>query len=236
MDLHQFERKNQLLAALPEDVFLRLTPHMQKVDLPLGRILHEPDEPISTVYFPVQAMISLVQVMKNGSTIEAGIVGNDGIVDCAVYLGDASSSSRALVQMAGNAIALPTQVLKAEFNRNGPLQAVLLRYVKALLAQLSQTAACNRFHSIEERLARWLLQSQDLTQASKLHLTQDFLSSMLGVRRASVTVAAGALQAAGLIQYNRGHIEIIDRESLKTAACECYDVIRAEYSRLSNDT
>lgn len=230
--LAQSQQLNHLLAILPEEDYLRLAPHLREVNLSLGQILYEPAEPVTTVYFPNQSMISLVQVMDNGSTVEAGIVGNDGMVGYSVYLGGQSDSSRAIVQIAGGAIALSASILRAEFNRGRGLQKLLLRYTQALLAQISQTAACNRFHPTEERLARWLLQSQDFAQSATLQLTQDFLSNMLGTRRASVTVAAGTLQKAGIIHYNRGHIDILDREALESATCECYSIVRAEYSRL----
>ena len=228
------ERLNHLLAQIPEAEYERLAPYLRTIDLALGEVLYEPAEPVSTVYFPNQAMISLVQIMENGATVEAGIVGNDGMVGYSTYLGGKQDSSRAIVQISGSAISLDARVLKAEFDRGGGLQKLLLRYTQALLAQISQTAACNRFHPAEERLARWLLQSQDFACSSSLDLTQDFLSNMLGIRRASVTVAAGALQKAGLIEYSRGHIEILKREGLEAAACECYGVVRAEYNRLLN--
>lgn len=223
---------NHLLAALPEADYQRLAPHLRSVTFTLGQVLYEPHEPITTVYFPNQAMISLVQIMEDGSTIEAGIVGNNGIVGYPVYLDGQSSSSRIMVQIAGTAFGLDAAILKAEFERGGELQKLLLRYTQALLAQISQTAACNRFHPTEERLARWLLQSQDFARSPTLQLTQDFLASMLGTRRASITVAAGTLQQAGLIHYNRGHIDILNRDALESAACECYKIVRIEYNRL----
>ncbi|MGP1375240.1 MAG: Crp/Fnr family transcriptional regulator [Almyronema sp.] len=231
-NLAQAEQLNRLLLALPEADYQRLVPHLRTVQFSLGQILYEPTEPVATVYFPNQAMVSLVQIMENGATIEAGIIGNDGIVGYAAYLGGSFTSSRAIVQIAGSAVALDAAVLKAEFQRGGALQDLLLRYTQALLAQVSQTAACNRFHPTEERLARWLLQSQDLACSAVLELTQDFLSSMLGTRRASITVAAGTLQKAGLIDYSRGQIQILNRAALKGAACECYDIVKAEYQRL----
>ncbi|MEC4813590.1 MAG: Crp/Fnr family transcriptional regulator [Scytonema sp. PMC 1069.18] len=223
---------NHLLALLPKAEYLRLAPYLREVSLTLGQILYEPGEAIATVYFPNQSMISLVQIMEDGSTIEAGIIGNDGMVGYSVYLGGQYTTSRAIVQIAGSAIALDAAILKAEFERGGMLQKLLLLYTQALLAQISQTAACNRFHPTEERLARWLLQSQDFARSAKLQLTQDFLSSMLGTRRASITVAAGTLQQAGLIHYYRGHIQILNREALESAACECYSIVKSEYTRL----
>lgn len=230
--LSQQEEVNQLIRRFPESSYQRLVPYFVSVKLKLGQILHEPGEPITTVYFPHQAMVSLVQVMENGSTIEAGIVGNDGVVGYAVFLGGVASASRAVVQLPGHAIALDANLLKDEFDHSSELRSLLLRYSQALIAQISQTAACNRFHAVEERLARWLLQSHDASQSSDLELTQDFLSSMLGTRRASVTQAAGKLQQAGLIRCSRGRIEIVDREALRGAACECYLVTRAEFARL----
>jgi len=223
---------NLLLAALPEKDYLRLAPHLKEISWSLGQIIYEPNEIISTVYFPNQAMISLVQIMEDGSTVEAGIVGNDGMLGYPAYLGGKSMSSRAIVQIAGSAIALDATILKSEFSRGEALYRILLLYTQAFLAQVSQTAACNRFHPVEERLARWLLQSQDFAQSDTLQLTQDFLSSMLGTRRASVTVAAGTLQQAGLIHYNRGHIQILNSQGLEAASCECYAVVQAEYRRL----
>ncbi|MGJ3253864.1 MAG: Crp/Fnr family transcriptional regulator [Elainellaceae cyanobacterium] len=230
--LAQSEQLNHLLAVLPEADYLRLSPYLREVNLSLGQILYEPADPIDTVYFPNQSMISLVQIMENGSTVEAGIVGNDGMLGYPIYLGGQSDSSRAIVQIAGSAIALSPIVLKAEFDRAGILQKLLLCYTQAFLAQVSQTAACNRFYPVEERLSRWLLQSQDFAQSSTLQLTQDFLASMLGTRRASITVAAGALQEAGLIYYQRGYIQILNRDALESAACECYKVVKDEYNRL----
>ncbi|MDB9529114.1 Crp/Fnr family transcriptional regulator [Oscillatoria sp. CS-180] len=231
-DINQMAQGNRLLALLPDEIYHRLAPNFTKVQLELGQVLYEPTEPMDKVYFPSRSMVSLVQVMENGATIEAAVVGSDGMVGYPVYLGGNYSASRAVVQISGWAIALSASVLKAEFNRSEALQSVLLRYTQALIAQISQNAACNRFHPVEERLARWLLQSQDALQASHLELTQDFLASMLGTRRASVTLAAGKLQQGGLIHYNRGYIHILNREALESAACECYNVVRAESTRL----
>ena len=225
-------RGNRLLAALPEPEFRRLQPHLVEVSLPLGQTLHEPGDKIETVYFPTQAMISQVSVMEDGSMVEVGIVGNDGIVGYPVYLGGSYTNTRAMVQIEGTALKLDANLLKAEFDRSPPLQRLLLLYTQAFLAQVSQTAACNRFHPTEERLARWLLQSQDFAASDQLYLTQDFLSNMLGIRRASVTVAAGTLQQAGMIRYNRGRIVILDRTALEATTCECYEIVRQEYDRL----
>ena len=231
-DNQQMQRLNYLLAHLPDDDYQAIAFDLREVKLSLGQILYEPYQPISTVYFPNQAMVSLVRVMADGSTIEAGIVGNDGILGYPVFLGGTSMSSRAVVQIAGTAMALDATRLQIEFQRGKALQTLLLLYAQAFIAQVSQTAACNRFHAIEERLACWLLQSRDFAQSSHLKLTQDFLSSMLGTRRASITVAAKTLQQKGLIRYNRGHVEILDQRGLEGASCECYDAVRKEYQRL----
>ncbi|MDY7021015.1 MAG: Crp/Fnr family transcriptional regulator [Cyanobacteriota bacterium] len=224
--------ENRLLAALPKAEFQRLAPYLIEVSLSLGQILSEPQDRVEVVYFPTRSMISLVSIMEDGSTVEVGIVGNDGMLGYPVYLGGDSSHTRAIVQIEGTAFQLNGDLLRSEFNRSPSLQRLLLLYTQAFLAQVSQTAACNRFHPVEERLARWLLQSQDFAGSEKLHLTQDFLSSMLGIRRASVTVAARTLQQAGMINYNRGKITIVDRAGLEAATCECYQIVRREYERL----
>lgn len=227
-----FPRGNRLLAALPKSEFERIAPHLFEVNLSSGQILYQPQERMETVYFPTEAMISIVSVMEDGSTVEVGIIGNDGMLGYSVYLGGGSSHNRALVQIEGKALQLDAIYLKNEFERGGVMRQLLLLYTQAFLAQTTQTAACNRFHPTEERLARWLLQSQDFTGSEQLPLTQDFLSSMLGIRRASVTVAAGSLQQAGMIRYNRGKIKILDRTALEATTCECYEIVRREYDRL----
>ena len=233
--LSQTTQLNELLRAIPQEVWLQLRPQLHLVDLESGQILHEPKEMVQTVYFPQRSMVSLVQIMEDGSTIEAGVVDRGGMVGYPAYLGGDSAASRAVVQLPGSAIALDAEVLKAEFNRSEALRSLLLRYCQVLLTQVSQNAACNRFHPTEARLARWLLQSQDARQAPDLQLTQDFLASMLGTRRASVTAAASKLQQAEIIRYRRGHIQILDRATLETTACECYRVTRTEYLRLLGD-
>lgn len=230
--LSQADCDNLLLKSLPAEDYEPLSPYLTPVNLTLGHILYEPGEMMHTAFFPASSMISFVKVMADGATIEAGVAGHYGVVDCAIFLDGQRSSSRAVVQIAGRAIALDAAVLRSEFNRHGALYDLLLRYSQAFIAQIGQTAACNRFHMAEERLARWLLQSQDALRSSHLELTQGFLSSMLGTRRASVTLAAGRLQQAGLIRYSRGNIEILDREGLESTACECYEVVRDEYTRL----
>lgn len=224
--------RNQLLMALPEIEAERLIPHCTEVWLSLGQVLHEPQDPLTAIYFPHQAMISLVATLQDGSTTEVGVIGNDGVLGYPAFLGGRQTTSRAVVQIAGNATRIETDALDAEFQRGGALQKRLLLHTQALIAQISQTAVCNRFHPIEARLARWLLLAQNCANTSELQFTQDFLADMLGTRRASVTVAAGALQKAGAIHYLRGNIRILDRHLLETKACECYGVIHGEYERL----
>ena len=187
---------------------------------------------MTEAYFPTFAMISLVSIMENGSTTEIGLVGKEGMVGLPIFLGGESTTSRAIVQIEGTAIKLNGNVLKSEFNRGGELQKILLLYTQALFTQASQNAACNRQHTIEQRLARWLLTTQDCISKDELHLTQEFISQMLGTRRSGVTVAAGALQKAGMIHYTRGKITILHREALQCHACECYRLIKNEYARL----
>ncbi|MEM9927382.1 MAG: Crp/Fnr family transcriptional regulator [Cyanobacteria bacterium P01_D01_bin.50] len=225
-------RVNQLLAALPLEEYQRLIPHLENIYLMSGEVLCEPGETMTEVYFPTLAMISLVSIMENGSTTEVGLIGKEGMVGLPVFLGGNSTTSRAIVQIEGAAIKLNAKVLKNEFNRGGELQKLLLLYTQALFTQASQNAACNRQHNIEARLARWLLTAQDCIADSELHLTQEFISQMLGTRRSGVTVAAGILQQAGIIRYTRGKISILDREALQATACECYHVIKNEYIRL----
>ena len=223
---------NQLLAALPEEEYQRLIPHLEDVDLVSGEVLSEPGETMTEVYFPKTAMISLVSIMENGSTTEISLVGKEGMVGLPVFLGGDSTTSRAIVQIEGTALRLKGKVLKNEFNKGGELQKLLLLYTQALFTQASQNAACNRQHNIEERLARWLLSVNDCVNKNELPLTQKFISEMLGVRRASVTEAAIALQKAGFISYSRGQITILNRKELEQAACECYGLIQNEFKRL----
>lgn len=223
---------NQLLAALPEEEYQRLLPHLENVDLTSGEVLAEPGETMTEVYFPTLAMISLVSIMENGSTTEISLVGKEGMVGLPVFLGGNSTTSRAIVQIEGTALKLNGSILKKEFDKGGELQRLLLLYTQALFTQASQNAACNRQHNIEERLARWLLTARDSVMKDELYLTQEFISQMLGTRRSGVTVAAGALQRAGMIRYTRGKITILNREALNHTACECYHLIKNEYIRL----
>lgn len=223
---------NQLLTALPQQEYQQLISHLEYVDLNSGEVLWEPGETMTEVYFPNLAMISLVSIMENGSTTEISLVGKEGMVGLPVFLGGHSTTSRAIVQIGGSALKLNSNILKSEFDKGGELQRLLLLYTQALFTQASQNAACNRQHNIEERLARWLLTTQDCVMKDELHLTQEFISQMLGTRRSGVTVAAGTLQQAGMIRYTRGKITILNREALNATACECYRVIKNEYTRL----
>lgn len=224
--------QNRLLAALPASEYERLAPHLQLVSLPIRQVLYEPNEPIKYVYFPIGSMVSLVSIMKDGSTIEVGLVGNEGMVGIPVILGGNITTTQAFVQVSDNALRMDADLLKSEFNRGGQLQLLLLRYTQALLTQVSQSAACNRFHTIEERLARWMLLVADAVESDEFMLTQEFISQMLGTRRSGVTVAAGTLSQAGMLRYSRGKITILNREALEATSCECYGVIRYEFTRL----
>ena len=223
---------NQLLAALLPEDYQRLVSHLEYVELISGEVLWEPGEKMTEVYFPTLGMISLVSIMENGSTTEISLVGKEGMVGLPIFLGGDSTTSRAIVQVNGSALKLNGNILKSEFDKGGELQRLLLLYTQALFTQASQNAACNRQHNIEERLARWLLATQDCVMKDELHLTQEFISQMLGTRRSGVTVAAGTLQQAGMIRYTRGKIQILSREALSATACECYQVIKNEYTRL----
>ena len=224
--------ENRLLAALPDEEYQRLVPHLEGVSLPLHKIIYEPGEPISHVYFPHQAMVSLVFTMLNGSTVEVGVVGNEGMVGLPVIWGGNTTTTSAFVQVADGGMRMESLRLLAEFNRGGALQRLLLRYMQALHTQVSQTAACNRLHSVEARLARWLLMVSDYVRSDQFMLTQEFIAQMLGTRREGVTVAAGTLSQAGIIRYTRGRITILDRENLKLTSCECYRVTKDEFARL----
>jgi CRP-like cAMP-binding protein len=230
-------RQNHLLDALPEGEYEQLYTHLELVPLPLGMVLYEPGEALSHVYFPTDAIVSLLYVMENGASAEIAVVGNEGIVGIALFMGAETVPNRAVVQSAGHAFRLKGRVLKREFARfdgrnHGTLQPLLLRYTMALLTQMAQTAVCNRHHSIDQQLCRWLLLSLDRLPSNELHMTQELIANMLGVRREGVTEAAGRLQSAGLIRYSRGHITVLDRAGLEARVCECYDVVRREFHRL----
>ena len=223
---------NHLLAALPDDEFSRLKPNLEPVSLSLGEVIYESGEQLEHIYFPTTAIISLLYIMENGATAEIGMAGNDGLVGIALYMGGSTTPSRAVVQSAGNAFKMQSRALNDEFSLGGVFQKVLLRYTQSLMTQISQTAVCNRLHSVENQLCRWLLINHDLLRTNKLIMTHDLIANMLGVRREGVSIAAGHLQKKGLIKYVRGTITMLDRDALEATACECYRVVKDEYDRL----
>ena len=225
-------KRNRLLAALPEAEWQRLSPHLEATSMPLGQVLYESGRTLSHVYFPTDAIVSLLYVMENGASAEIAVVGHEGIVGISLFMGGESTPSRAVVQSAGQGFRLRAQVIKDEFERAGPVMHLLLRYTQALITQMAQTAVCNRHHSLDEQLCRWLLLSLDRLSGSELHMTQELIANMLGVRREGVTEGALKLQKAGLIRYSRGHIAILDRDGLERRTCECYAVVKKEYDRL----
>jgi len=227
--------QNHLLAALPTAEFERLSAHLELVPMLLGDFLYEPGGQMQHAYFPTTSIVSLHYVMETGASAESAGVGNEGVVGISLFMGGNTTPSSAVVQTAGHGYRLPGRVLKEEFNRGGLAQGLLLRYTQALITQMSQTAACNRHHSVEQQLCRWLLFTLDRMTASELVMTQELVASMLGVRREGITQAAGSLQAAGFIRYRRGHISVIDRRGLETSACECYAVVKKEIGRLLSD-
>ena len=227
--------QNHLLAALPPGDFERLCPQLELVPMPLGDALYEPGGKLQHVYFPTTSIVSLLYVLENGASAEIAIVGNEGILGISLFMGGETTPSRAVVQSAGYAYRLQAQLLKAEFNRAGPVLHLLLRYTQALITQMTQTAVCNRHHSIEQQLCRWLLLSLDRLSGNTLKMTQELIANMLGVRREGVTAAAGHLQRAGIIRYSRGRIDVLDRVGLEKEVCECYAVVRAEFDRLLKD-
>jgi CRP-like cAMP-binding protein len=228
-------RHNHLLAALPHDQWQRWQPHVEYVDLPLGQVLYEPGSTLSHVYFPTSAIVSLLYVMQNGESAEIAVVGNEGVVGISLFMGGDSTSSRALVQSAGGAYRLTAQLMKEEFYRAGPVLHLLLRYTQALITQMVQTAACNRHHSLDQQLCRWLLLSLDRLQGPDMVMTQDLIAHMLGVDPKGATESALKLQAAGLIDYAQGRIRVLDRNGLENRTCECYAVVKKEYDRLLPD-
>jgi len=227
--------RNHLLAALPGPEFDRLAGHLEVVPMALGAMVYGPGEQLQHAYFPTTAIVSLHYVMESGSTAETAGVGNEGMVGVSLFMGGDTTPSSAVVQAAGHACRLERHVLLREFNRAGLLQRVLLRYTQALMTQVTQTAACNRHHSVEQRLCRWLLLATDRSAGRDLVMTHELVAGMLGVRREGVTEAAGRLQKAGCIQYRRGHISVLDRSGLEDRACECYAVVRKETARLQSD-
>ena len=224
--------RNRLLAALPEADYQRLLPHLESVALPLGWAVYESGGRMGHVYFPTDGIVSLLYVMESGESAEIALTGTEGLVGISLFMGGESTTSRAVVQSEGHAYRLPARFLRAEFERGGQLQHLLLRFTQALITQMSQTAVCNRHHAVEQQLCRWLLLSLDRLPANELHMTQELIANMLGVRREGVTEAAGKLQDAGLIHYRRGHITVLDRPGVEKRVCECYAVVKREADRL----
>ncbi|MGA3250136.1 MAG: Crp/Fnr family transcriptional regulator [Paraburkholderia sp.] len=233
-NLHQ-PKDNHLLAMLPETEWERMAPHLVDVDMPLGQVVYESGDPVHHVYFPSTAVVSLLYVMEDGASAEIAIVGNEGLIGIAVFMGGETTSSRAVVQNAGRGYRIGARILRDEFHRGGPVQRLLLRYTQALIAQMVQTAACNRHHSIDQQLCRWLLLSLDRLPSNELKMTQQLIANMLGLRRPGVTDAAMKLQDAGLIRYSYGNIEVLDRPGLEKRVCECYAVVKREFDRLLPD-
>ena len=231
MDVGPNFEANGLLAALPETERARWIPQLERVEMPLGQVLYESGTTLSHVYFPTTAIVSLLYVTENGASAEIAVVGREGIVGISLFMGGESTPSRAVVQSAGQGLRLPAQVIKDEFNR-APVLHLLLRYTQALITQMCQTAVCNRHHSLDQQLCRWLLLSLDRLDGTALVMTQELIANMLGVRREGVTEAAVKLQKSGLIHYARGHIQVIDRPGLERRSCECYAVVKNEYDRL----
>jgi len=224
--------QNTLLWALPAHARERILPRLEFVALPLGEVLYESGSRLRHVYFPTSSIVSLLYVMEDGASAEIAIVGKEGVIGVSLFMGGETTPSRALVQSAGNAYRLPGALLKAEFHRSGAMQHLLLRYTQALITQMAQTAVCNRHHTIDQQLCRWLLISLDRLPSNNLSMTQELIANMLGVRREGVTAAAGKLHDAGLINYRRGRIAVLDRPQLEARACECYEVVKREYDRL----
>jgi len=225
-------RQNHLLAALPRAVYDRLLPNLELVEMPLGEVLSTAGAELRYVYFPTTCIVSLVYVMANGSSAEIAVTGYEGLLGVSLLLGGQTTPSQAVVQSAGDAYRIKGEAIKYEFEQGGPLQHLLLLYTQALIAQMAQTAVCNRHHSLDQQLCRWLLLSLDRLRSDNLTMTQELIANMLGVRRQGVAEAAGNLQKAGLIDYRRGHITVLDRSGLEVRVCECYAVVKREYDRL----
>jgi CRP-like cAMP-binding protein len=224
--------ENSLLSALPISIRDRWLPHLESVEMPLGGVVYESGATQSHVYFPTTAIVSLLYVLENGASAEIAVVGNEGVVGVSLFMGGKSTPSRAVVQSAGRGLRLRAAILEQEFSETGPVLHLLLRYTQALITQMSQTAVCNRHHSLDQQLCRWLLLSLDRLRGDELVMTQELIANMLGVRREGVTEAALKLQHSGLIQYSRGHISVLDRAGLEKRTCECYAVVKKEYDRL----
>ena len=225
-------RENHILDALPTEERERLFPHLKLVEMPLGKVLYESGDALRHIYFPTDSIVSLLYVMEDGASAEIAVVGNEGVVGVSLFMGGETTPSRAIVQSAGYAYRLTGRRLKDEFERHGQLLHLLLRYTQALITQMAQTAVCNRHHSVDQQLCRWLLLSLDRLPSNELTMTQELIANMLGVRREGVTEAAGKLQKLGVIEYSRGRITVLDRPRLETASCECYAVVKKETDRL----
>lgn len=232
MNLDNDPRQNQLLAALPSEELALWVPLLEPVDMPLGKVLYESGCKLSHVYFPITAIVSLLYVMEDGASAEIAVAGNEGLVGVSLFMGGDTTPSRAVVQSAGEGYRIRADQLMLAFNRSMPVLHLLLRYTQALITQMAQTAVCNRHHSLDQQLCRWLLLSLDRLPSNELLMTQELIANMLGVRREGVTEAAGHLQQAGLIRYQRGRITVLDRAGLERRTCECYAVVKAEYDRL----
>jgi CRP-like cAMP-binding protein len=228
-----FPQQNNILDALPQAERERIYPHLKPVTLPLGKVLYESGDLLRHVYFPIDCIVSLLYVLENGASAEICVVGNDGVIGVALFMGGETTTSRAIVQSAGVAYRLTGRRLKQEFERQGETMHILLRYTQALITQMAQTAVCNRHHTVDQQLARWLLLSLDRLPANKLAMTQELIANMLGVRREGVTDAAGKLQRLGVITYSRGLITVLDRPRLEQLSCECYSVVKKETDRLT---
>ena len=224
--------QNLLLNALPSADFERIATHLEPIPMKLGEVLYESGDKLRHVYFPTTCIMSLLYVMEDGDSAEIAVVGNEGILGISLFMGGDTTPSRAVVQSAGHAYRLRSELLKSEFERFGPTMHLLLRYTQALITQMSQTAVCNRHHSVDQQLCRWLLLSLDRLQSNELSMTQELIANMLGVRREGVTEAAGKLQDAGLIRYTRGRITVLDRPGIEARSCECYQVVKTEFDRL----
>jgi len=228
-------KQNHLLAALPDEVFDRISPHLERVAMPLGDVLYESGGQLQHAYFPTTAIISLHYIMENGASAEIAGVGNEGVLGISLFMGGNTTPSRAAVYTGGHGYRLKERLMMEEFNRAGPMMRLMLRYTQALITQMSQTAVCNRHHSVEQQLCRWLLLTLDRLPTNELTLTQELIANMLGVRREGITETAGNLQREGLISYRRGHITVLNRAGLETHACECYQVVKKEFHRLLSD-
>ena len=225
-------RQNHLLAALPSEIFARIAPHLERVSMPLGEVLYETGCPLQYVYFPTSAIVSIHYILENGSATEISGVGNEGVLGISLLMGGKTTTGLATVHTGGYGYRLKGRLMLEEFNRAGPMMHLMLLYIQAFITQISQTAVCNRYHSIEQQLCRWLLMCLDRLPSNELTMTQELISGMLGVRREGITETAGKLQRAGLISYRRGHITVLDRDGLANHACECYEVVRKEFHRL----